>query len=113
MKKCKQCGEEKELTAFAVIKDCIDGRRPLCRVCAKVNDRSVINKLKHVPCIDCHVLFPPECMDFDHVRGEKLFNISIGVGTRKGIKTILAEIAKCEVVCANCHRIRTQRRRVG
>jgi hypothetical protein len=49
-------------------------------------------------------------MDFDHVRGRKRFSISKMVG-RKRID-VLAEIAKCELVCIRCHRTRTHNRKV-
>lgn len=55
------------------------------------------------PCMDCGGNFPPCAMDFDHVRGEKQFN----VGLAKNLTQLAKEIAKCELVCANCHRIRT------
>jgi hypothetical protein len=48
-------------------------------------------------------------MDFDHVRGEKLF--VIGEHVRRAHNDLLMEIAKCELVCANCHRVRTEQRR--
>lgn len=69
------------------------------------------DSLKKHPCMDCGGSFPPECMDFDHVRGRKLFNI--GNASTGGIakKRVLKEIAKCDLVCANCHRIRTAKRR--
>ena len=110
MRKCKKCCVEKELGFFQTRKGCIGGRRPICRLCAKIVYREQINKLKDVPCADCGGKFDPVVMDFDHVRGEKLFNISVGVGTGQGIRKILAEIEKCEVVCANCHRLRTEER---
>ncbi len=44
-------------------------------------------------------------MDFDHVRGKKLFNIANG--RYRTWKSVIIEIAKCDLVCANCHRIRT------
>jgi hypothetical protein len=68
---------------------------------------SFIESVKDVPCVDCHRKFPPECMDFDHIpeRGEKLFNISRG--TKHSWDDMLAEIAKCEIICSNCHRTRT------
>jgi len=47
-------------------------------------------------------------MDFDHVRGVKLFNV--GMMTSRSFELIDAEIAKCEIVCSNCHRIRTKQR---
>lgn len=48
-------------------------------------------------------------MDFDHVRGEKAF--SIAVRYVHSLDKLFAEIEKCDIVCANCHRIRTQARR--
>ena len=62
----------------------------------------------YVPCTDCHEAFPPECMDFDHVRGQKLFDIS--KGHTRNRDAVYTELARCEVVCSNCHRIRTRRR---
>jgi hypothetical protein len=46
-------------------------------------------------------------MDFDHVRGEKLFGIAVNMNI--SWERLEAEIAKCEIVCANCHRIRTKK----
>jgi len=50
-------------------------------------------------------------MDLDHVRGTKEFKVSEAVQRAYGLtlKRVQAEIAKCDVVCANCHRIRTER----
>ena len=76
----------------------------------RAKDRERLDKLKDAPCMDCGHKFPPECMDFDHVRGEKLFEINTsGIGHTQA--TVLKEIAKCDLVCANCHRIRTAEQR--
>ena len=64
--------------------------------------------LKDKPCVDCGGKFPPECMDFDHVRGEKLFSVMMRLTASK--VRLETEIAKCDLVCANCHRIRTKKR---
>jgi len=64
---------------------------------------------KSKPCTDCGGIFPTCCMDFDHVRGTKKFNISMGVLNHKTLRQIKLEMAKCELVCSNCHRIRTQK----
>jgi lysyl-tRNA synthetase class I len=48
-------------------------------------------------------------MDFDHVRGRKQKNVMELIPTLSK-KKIDEEIAKCEIVCSNCHRIRTHRR---
>jgi predicted HNH restriction endonuclease len=51
-------------------------------------------------------------MDFDHRPGEtKAFEISQMLG-KVSMETLEAEIAKCDIVCANCHRIRTHRRKL-
>lgn len=68
---------------------------------------------KDRPCADCGETYPPSVMDFDHVRGEKVSSLAALRHARGGWKKLLAEIEKCEVVCANCHRMRTHRRRVA
>jgi len=65
--------------------------------------------LKNVPCADCGYHYPPECMDFDHVRGRKKF--AVAQNLTRTMASLKREVAKCEVVCANCHRTRTHRRR--
>lgn len=72
---------------------------------------ALIDAAKSRPCMDCRRSFSPCCMDFDHVRGTKLF--TIGQMRSRALKLIRAEIAKCDVVCANCHRIRTRNRTLG
>ena len=69
------------------------------------NREYVLNVLRANPCADCGTR-DHRVLEFDHVRGKKLGNISNMV---KGysIARIQAEIDKCEIVCANCHRIRT------
>ena len=73
----------------------------------------VLDELRQVPCADCGERFPPCAMDFDHREGSaKRVGVTRMVG-RAGIKRILAEAAKCDIVCANCHRARTFRRRTS
>jgi hypothetical protein len=71
--------------------------------------REWLNDMKSVPCADCDQTFPPICMDFDHIE-EKSFDIAYAVVTSRRWSDILEEVEKCELVCANCHRIRTQQR---
>ena len=71
-----------------------------------------IQELKSsTPCMDCKILYPYYVMDFDHVRGRKHKNVMELVPTLSK-KKIDEEIAKCEVVCSNCHRIRTHLRKM-
>jgi hypothetical protein len=65
-------------------------------------------KQKH-GCADCGYNEHHCALDFDHRPGElKVGTIQNGGGW--GWKALLEEIAKCDVVCANCHRIRTYNR---
>lgn len=74
--------------------------------------RDIVRAYKCRPCTDCGVRYEPHIMDFDHVIGEKKFSVSSSILHRK-LEDILEEIAKCEVVCSNCHRDRTYRRLNG
>ena len=66
---------------------------------------------KHAGCADCGTKgLPPECYDFDHRPGE-VKEFSVCAVRRIGLDRLLAEIEKCDVVCANCHRVRTRQRR--
>jgi hypothetical protein len=60
-------------------------------------------------CADCGYNADPVALDFDHVRGEKKFIVGHIMG--HGLPALLNEAAKCDVVCANCHRIRTTDRK--
>lgn len=58
------------------------------------------------PCADCGGSFHPCAMDFDHRDPEtKAFTIACSMSRVRA--AILAEIDKCDLVCANCHRVRT------
>ncbi len=71
----------------------------------------VLDQLRSVPCADCGGRFAPCSMDFDHVDpSSKISRVTSLVG-RASIERILAEAAKCDIVCANCHRLRTFDRR--
>ena len=56
--------------------------------------------------MDCGQSYPSYVMDLDH-RGDKVRNVARMVSLGLGEATVLAEIAKCDVVCSNCHRLRT------
>ena len=72
--------------------------------------RHLVDERKSKGCADCHQSFPSCAMDFDHVRGIKHFNIGKLLAKRSSSLTLIKEMSKCDVVCANCHRIRTWRR---
>lgn len=136
MKKiCSGCKQSKSLNAFAKKAASRYGRQARCREChskytrkhyqenkefyknkAKRNDakyiaraQKIIDSYRRKPCTDCKLTYPLCVMEFDHVSDDKLYNVSdMKVYS---IKTLMREIAKCEIVCANCHRIRTHSRR--
>jgi len=73
---------------------------------------NLINSRKGVPCSDCGIQYPPYVMEFDHIpeKGKKLYPISTMRRRKMAFSKILLEIEKCEVVCSNCHRERTNSR---
>jgi len=71
-------------------------------------NRKILNEIKlSRGCADCGYNSHPAALDFDHI-GEKSFPMHLAVNKKEEV--FLKEIEKCEVVCANCHRIRTQNR---
>jgi hypothetical protein len=69
---------------------------------------SKYSELKDKPCTDCGNRFHFSAMDWDHVVGKKKRILS--KMTSYSEKNVFKEIVKCELVCANCHRIRTYNR---
>ena len=65
------------------------------------------------PCYDCGKSYHYEVMEFDHVKGDKVDGVSQMIVRGFALSTILAEVEKCDLVCANCHRLRTVMRRHG
>jgi hypothetical protein len=120
-KVCPKCGLPGD---FHKHKKAKDGLQSWCKECnkqqARENPNTSISKRKFTlklqdfifsylqthPCVDCgetDILV----LDFDHVRGEKLFNISSAAASGRPLADIQAEIEKCDVRCANDHRRRT------
>jgi len=88
---------------------CVRWKRNRGKLREKIRD--IARFEKQIPCKDCGKSYPFYVMDFDHLpEKEKSFNIS---RTREynSIIKLRKEIAKCDVVCSNCHRERTYRRR--
>lgn len=67
-----------------------------------------LRRSRRVPCADCGRTFEPYQMDFDHrTPAEKSFNVTAGRAMLMSRDRLMAEIAKCDIVCANCHAMRT------
>jgi hypothetical protein len=138
VKYCPKCREVLPRSSFSSNRSRADGLQRVCRECQRAYVRghyyanrqyylekalrsnrrhrelirAELRRLKDVPCADCGVRYPPWVMQFDHVRGQKLFNLGAWNHMSTNIRTeqLLAEAAKCEIVCANCHHERTWQR---
>lgn len=130
MKQCVNCGVKKDASEFHKCGHAADGLQFRCKECRQIDfeitrdrdnarrrfvynhagrDRTLINQIKDVPCKDCGGKFPPCSMDFDHRPGtKKAFNMAHLAGQSE--IRIRAEAVKCDIVCANCHRVRTFKR---
>lgn len=134
LKKCPKCGEEKPLDDFAKNSSKKDGRQANCRMCKKASDaryhaqnreaqkeRNAKNRetaqafvydylLLH-PCVDCGES-DPIILEFDHLDPlVKDGHLSSMTNNTTSVRTLLKEIDKCEVRCANCHRRKTAKER--
>lgn len=127
-KRCGRCGRNRLLKFFnkrrasglqSYCRDChraanqthyLDNRRAHLEkaVRRRARLRQLVNEAKSRPCADCGLSYPFYVMDFDH-REVKDFAISQAWRARSWA-AVMAEIEKCDVVCANCHRERTHRR---
>jgi len=84
----------------------INKRRNIVRLASMDSINSI--KLKK-GCKDCGYNKHAIALDFDHL-SDKKYNISDMVANGYSIESIEKEAGKCEVVCANCHRVRTKSR---
>lgn len=139
-KKCTKCNIEKEVDEYYKEKRANDGYRSECKKCTSLRSynryhsneiirqqklasakeyhraqrteyqKKILSILKTSGCIDCGES-NPIVLDFDHVKGIKLGGISRMALDHKPWHVIEQEIAKCEVRCANCHRIKTAKER--
>lgn len=131
-KRCWMCGEVKPIEAFAYRSIATGRRQDHCREChAKARrahyeanreeyieretrrglEKSLTNRLRLVeylldhPCVDCGET-DPVVLDFDH-RDPSAKKASVTSLANRSWTSVLAEIAKCDVRCANCHSRRT------
>lgn len=129
LKLCKKCGDEKEYKEFSKNRRRKDGHQSECKACIKIRDHNHYEKSKPKfaawsksrrlrvrkqvfeylishPCVDCGEV-DVIVLEFDH-RNPKTKRFDVMSATHgHSWKTILKEIKKCDVVCANCHKRRT------
>jgi len=132
LKRCIKCEMPKTHNAFAFHCKGKGTRRSECKMCQRKitathyqknkgrhyannkkrreANRALVNAVKSNPCVDCGDIFHYCQMHFDHRPGEeKLGNISDMIHAHY-LKQALEEIKKCDLVCANCHSLRTWQR---
>ena len=120
---CKGCGVSKPLGGFYTNANMRDGHLSWCKPCIVARhglkrshrQRALLARIQQIKvergCADCGYNAHPAALDFDHLPGHvKSARMASMSGGNKW-SLIEAEMAKCEVVCANCHRIRTADRR--
>lgn len=132
MKVCTKCGESKSASDFPKRSRNKDGLSSWCKTCFREhsaakyksdplererksrnrvnlslrNKEKMAELLSRSSCLDCGTE-DPRVLEFDHrIPGEKSFSIAESYHAF-GWETISQEIAKCDIVCSNCHRIRT------
>ena len=129
MKTCSKCLENKPITEFTVRPDRPGKVYSHCKACqrsyqrqnyrrnkegyAKRRDanrershRIVADYLSSHPCVSCGE-GDLRCLDFDHIKGEKVRSISRAIHCCWSKDRLFEEINKCVVRCSNCHRKRT------
>ena len=132
MKHCGRCQLEKPIAEFHRWGQ---GHQPWCKACKSeyAAEYYIRNHARRVeynrrqrkeavafyrelkegrPCADCGGMFHPSAMQWDHRPGvEKVDDVSRMYGLSR--ERVLEEIAKCDLVCANCHAVRTHDRNNG
>lgn len=133
MKACSICKIEKDESEFNIHSSKFDRLQSHCKICNKIrskmyyaanlekhkleigkrkkkvvkeNIQYVWDYLKEHPCVDCGET-DPIVLEFDHVRGEKKTSVSNLSRAGHCLETLVDEISKCDVRCANCHRRKT------
>lgn len=137
MRRCSKCWLEKRPEEFAVRKDRADGRATICKACHRLyvkghyashldyyaekgakararmraaNLEALLAYLAGHPCVDCGES-DVRVLQFDHADPRtKTANVSDVLKSHPW-SVAVAEIAKCVVRCANCHRRKTARYR--
>jgi hypothetical protein len=131
MKTCAKCGDEKSDDEFSFKNKKKGTRQSACKDCysgimkshyednkqtyfarnkiAAERRTHLLRDLKEkTPCTDCCKSYPHYIMEFDH-KENKLF----AVGDARTWKQLMSEMAKCDIVCSNCHAERTWKRKMA
>ena len=113
------CGKRKQLAEFGKNKSRDDGKNRMCKDCANAASRGQRAKktawMRRIKldsgCVDWGYDKHPTALQFDHINDDKEFGIARE--STYSYARLRAEMDKCEIVCANCHAIRTYERLHG
>lgn len=109
---CKQCHAKYSKKHYKANSNKYKERAALSNGTLRIRSRDWVRLYKKdKPCVDCGVSFHHAAMDFDHTGTDKKAGIAVLAARGASVVSLLSEIAKCDLVCANCHRIRTYKRR--
>lgn len=75
--------------------------------------RTMLVEAKSQPCMDCGGVFPPVAMDFDHRDPRTKLWPPSHLPASGSFRVMREELAKCDLVCSNCHRLREEARRMA
>src|SRR5437870_5766116 len=111
---CPSCSTDRLASDFCRNASRYNGLQSHCRTCRAQRHKWrtwAVGVLKKAlgGCVDCGYNDRAEALDFDHLDSSSKFK-EIAHMVDKSWHYILAEMAKCEIVCANCHRVRTSQR---
>lgn len=103
-KVCKACWREK-IRAYRQVK-CQHGEREVNPRRQEI--RTYLDEIKlSRGCTKCGYKEHPAALDFHHLSQQDKVATIASLYSTLNLQKILAEVAKCEVLCANCHRIET------
>lgn len=105
---CKKCRQTRDRARYQEHRGDLDSRHRRYRLAVKGKYEAL--KIGR-PCVDCGGIFHHAAMQFDHLPGSVKVDDLANLKIRCAWKKILSEIQKCELVCANCHAVRTFERR--
>ena len=101
---CKECNREYQRNHYASHKSDYHRKRKDWRFqFRKMIRGKILEYLDSHPCVDCGET-DSMVLEFDHVRGKKRSNVATLIGSDVSWNVIVAEIEKCDVRCANCHK---------
>lgn len=105
---CKDCQKAYSKEHYENHKSLHNKRRYQNQKVQRGRLRNWIREVKAKPCVDCGIQYPYYVMQFDHI-DSKNFTIANAIH-KKTQNQLEQEIAKCDIVCANCHAERTYKR---